>query len=509
MSAVPVNFRPRVTPLFYGDLGKKKRLTILTTLAFLSAFCLWILPLGSSLWLDELVTYWTAYKGVVPAIARSQFWPGQNMAYSALMAEVIRIGGSNEVVLRLPSLVAVVLTAWMLFRLVEHFLDKEAALLVIVVFASLHTIAKDAASNARPYAIAVALVVGSVLQLVRWLDNQRWRNMFGFVFLAALIPYFQVVFLTAYPVFFAYAVSEWRNECRIRGTQLALAIGLVSLLLVPLFWYIFFVHHLTAESSWAGTPDSSSLLSSFLPADFATMVFFGVLVAYFACRTIGVLSLSIARSAEFLAVVWLIFPVITLFVVARTTPLKVFVPRYYLHAFAALALIVGCGIRMLTPGRIRVIIAGFIVFVAVISFAGYHLTMSPHREDWRAAAKLVQAAGISPTTPVLVRAGLVEGRDIRWHDSIDQDSPLLCPISRYPLPGHIVLLPNRFNAQGIRYMQELSSRVLAANDTFVVVTRKDEKIVSWMQGWFVGQGFEISELDRVEGVNVLLGRRIH
>src|ERR1035441_4046723 len=127
------------------------------------------MPIGSSLWLDKLVTFWSAYKGIVPAIGRAQFWPGQNTAYTVLIAAIIRVAGTSEIALRLPSLFALVLTAWLLFRLGEYFIDKEAGILVVVVFTSLHEVAKEGATNARPYGIALLLVVASMLQLVRWL----------------------------------------------------------------------------------------------------------------------------------------------------------------------------------------------------------------------------------------------------------------------------------------------------------------------------------------------------
>jgi mannosyltransferase len=222
MSKAPTTSSSESNFLSPGETGEVGDLRVPAALACFSAFCLWVIPIGSSLWLDELVTFWSSYKGIVPAIARSQFWPGQNTAYTVLIASIIRVAGTSEVVLRLPSLIAVVLTAWLLFRLGETFLDKEAGILVVVVFTSLHEVAREAATNARPYSIALLLVVASMLQLVRWLDSQRLRNMAGFTVTAAAIPYFHLMFATIYLVFFAYGVYRWLTERRIRIKQIAL-----------------------------------------------------------------------------------------------------------------------------------------------------------------------------------------------------------------------------------------------------------------------------------------------
>jgi len=278
-------------------------------------------------------------------------------------------------------------------------------------------------------------------------------------------------------------------------------------LLTPLLWYVLFVSRPSAKSSWAGTADFQTLLSSFIPNVLAATLLLGGISACFIYRRTGA-AFQISRSTAFLLGSWLILPVITAFVLARATPLKVFVPRYYLPAFFALALIVGYGIRMLTPARLRLVMAGFVVGGSIVSYAGYHLTRSPHREDWRTAAKLVRSTVLSPTTPVLLRVGLIETEKIHWDRSIDKDSPLLCPLSKYPMPGQIILVPYRVDAGTIRYMQQISSQSLATNGTFLVVSRKDEEFIPWMRGWFLGQGFEGSEVGRAEGVPVLLFHRI-
>jgi hypothetical protein len=402
-----------------------------------------------------------------------------------------------------------VLTAWLLFRLAERFLDREAGILVLVVFASLHEISKEAATNARPYSIALLLVVASVLQLVRWLDTQRPRHLVGFILAAAAIPYFHLLFATTYLIFLAYAMYRWRTERKVRIGQLVFGAAVLAILLAPLFWYTHFTHQVSANSSFEDTPDASLLVSSFMPNALASTLLLCALAASFGRRRTETALLQIPRSTVFLFTIWLILPVATLFVIARVTPFKAFVPRYYLPTFAALALIVGCGIRLLTSARMRVVIAACVVATSIVSSAGFHLTASRHREDWRAAAKNVRAASVSPTTPILLRVGLIESATTLPDLSIDPDSPLLCPLAKYPMPGRIIPLPYRLDTASLGYMQEISSQILAATDSFVVVVRKDDESIPWMEGWFSDQGFKSSEVGHSEGVPVFLYRRVH
>jgi len=495
----PAVLVPRQTQVRY--------LRILLALALVAMFCLWVCPLFSSLWLDELVTFWSACKGIVPAIERSHFWPGQNAPYAVLIAAMIRIAGTSEVAVRLPSLAAAVLTAWQMFRLGERFMDREAGILVLTVFASLHEVAKNAAANARPYAIALLLVVTAMSQLVKWLDTKRLRNMVGFILAAAAIPYFHLLFTTTYLVFLAYGAYMWRTG-KTRITSLCLSAAVVAALVAPLMWVNLHGRHGLAQSSFTGSPDVKDLLSASVPPILAATIFLGLIVSFISWRGTGTKSVAIPPSAGFLAITWLIIPLCSLFLVARFTPLKVFVPRYYLPSFAAVALIAGCGLRMIPSVRARLLTVICVVFGSILSYSGFHLFLSPHREDWRAAANLVRAANLPSSDPVLLRVGLVETKNLKWGATIDGDSPLLCPLSKYPMPGRVLLLPFRPDQESNHYMEDLSSRILTSTDEFLLVSRGQDESTSWLRGWLVGQGFKLSELGHSEGIPVFLVRRV-
>jgi hypothetical protein len=482
-------------------------LRILIALAFVEIFCLWVCPLTSSLWLDELVTFWSACKGIVPAIERSQFWPGQNAPYTVLIAAMIRIAGTSEVVLRLPSLAAALVTAWLMFRLGERFMDREAGVLVLTVFASLHEIAKSAAANARPYAIALLLVVVAISQLVRWLDTKRLRNIIGFILAAAAIPYFHLLFTTTYLVFLAYGAYMSRIG-KTRMASLLLPAGIVAALVTPLIWTTWHSRHGLAQSSFTGSPDLNELLTATIPPILAVSIFLGLISSFTAWQSTRTNLVTISPSARFLAITWLIIPLSSLFLVSRFTPLKVFVPRYYIPSFAAIALIAGCGLRMIASPRVRMLTVICVAFGSIVSYSGYHLFHSPHREDWRAAANLVRGANLPSSDPVLLQVGLLEARNLKWGTSIDRDSPLLCPLSKYPIPGRVVLLPFRPDREYNHYMEDLSLHLLTSTNEFLLVSRGEAGATSWLRGWLVGQGFTLSEWGHSEGVPVFLARRV-
>lgn len=487
--------------------NESSQLKIYFMLAALCIVRLWVMPMTSSFWLDETTTYWSAYKGIGAAVSRSQFWPGQNALFSLIEAIVIRVGGQSEFVLRLPSLLAALGAVWLLFRLGTRLFDRETAAFSVVVFVSLQEMFATAA-NARPYALGLLLVVASTWELVRWLDTNRKRNLVLYILLAATVPYFHYLFAT---IFIVHGIYAW-YRVRTQGTrpfrQGAFAVLGILILVSPLAWNATQGKHLSTASSFTSTPDFQELFSAGMPAVLGTGILLGILVGYAlysGLKAEG--SAEPGRDVLILLITWFFVPIVVLFAVSRLTAFKVFVSRYYLPAFPALALLVGWGVRHLTQ-RLRIVVAGSVALTAIASFGMHHFWVNPYLEDWRGAAKEVRAATIDQNTPVLVRTGLIETAKPRWNVDIDPDSPLLAPLSKYPVPGHIFLVPAALSEESVRYMNGLSSGILDTANQFVYLTRDiGDPYQAWLRGKFSTQ-FAMSKLGHQDGVSVFVFRRI-
>ncbi len=484
------------------------RLKIYLALAAAAALRLWVAPMTASLWLDETLTFWSVCKGIGPSISRSQFWPGQNLLYTLIAAAAVRVGGQSEIALRLPSLFAALGTTWLLFRLGTRLFDRETGVLALVVFASLQEMSKTAA-NARPYALGLLVVVGSMLQLVRWLDTGRMRNMLGYAGLAAAILYFHYLFAPLYLVHAAYALHRVRSGAPVRRYKLIVAAVSIGVLISPLIVNAILVSRGSSRLVFLPTPDFGELVSSIMPAALGAGIFAGLLLGYILCRRISVSPQpAMASDTAVLLLSWLLIPIVTLFVFSRLTDFKLFVEKYYLPSILGLALLVAWGIRTLLPEKVRVYVSFCVVLAGIASFGSHHLWVNPHLEDWRAAAQAVRAANLGDKTPVLVRPGLIESAKVTWDFDIDPDSPLLCPLSKYPIPGRIVLIPVRLDSDNIRYMEDVSSKVLEPASQFVFVTRdQGDTFTPWLVGRFSDEGFVASKLGHADGVTATLFRR--
>lgn len=491
-----------------GRSDTARNLKIYLALAGITVTRLWIMPMTSSLWLDESITYWSACKGASAAISRSQLWPGQNAVYSVIAALMLRWGGNSEVVFRLPSLLAALAAAWLLLRLGTRLFDQETGILAAVVFVSLQEMSKIA-PNARPYAIALLLVVGSTLQLVRWLDSGRLRNLLGYVVLAAAIPYFHYLFAVVLPIQAFYALYRSRREQRIRLGLLVAAAGLVCVLLLPLISNAIHANRITTAASFLSTPSFEDFVVSLMPGVLAAGILAGLMLAYILSGNLRTdVQLQTPSDTALLVIAWFAIPLVVCFSVSRLSDFKIFVPRYYLCAFPALALLVAWGIRSLVPDKIRIWMAGSIVAAALLSFGSHHFWVHPYLEDWRAAAQNVRASGISQDTPVLVRTGLIESAKPPWKVDINPDNPLLAPLSRYPIPGRIIMVPSGLNQDSVRYMNDVSSQILMSSGRFLYLRRDvGDEFLPWLSGYFSSRGFVITKLGHADGVSVFEFRR--
>jgi len=485
--------------------GRDYRDTIYLALIGAAVVRLWIMPMAASFWLDETITYWSVCKGIVPAISRSQFWPGQNLPYTMLAAVTFRLAGPGEIALRLPSLLAALLTAWLLFRLAAHWCDRETGLITLAVLASLQEISMSAA-NARQYSIGLLMVVGSVFQLVQWMESGRKRNLAGFIIFAAAIPYFHYFFASVYLVYAFYAFWRKRAGTPVRWGEICASAAGILILITPLLWNAILRKHSAPESlSFLYTPHFKDLFVSLLPPVLGGGIFGGLLLVLVVNRdwraTEGP---HLSWESLVLIVSWFLVPIASLFMVSRITPYKVFLGRYYLPAFPAIALLVAFGLRSLVPRSIRIWVSGCIVVAAIASFGGRHLLIvNPHEEDWRAAAVAIRAAGITGATPVLFRTGLAETK-VDANSEVDHDSPYLAPLSRYPIPGRIMLAPYRVDDRNIPYLDDISARILEPAGEFVFVTRDDDVALKfWLLGRFSNKGFVVSKIGRADGVSAM------
>ncbi|MCC7174079.1 MAG: glycosyltransferase family 39 protein [Bryobacterales bacterium] len=168
----------------------------------------WVLPIGSGFWLDETFTYWTTRGGFSDIPRRCTEWP-HSILYSGIIRTLDLGGGHDEVYLRLPSLVAMLLTALLVYRIAREMFDEETARTALVIFAGMPPVAY--AADARPYALGLAAVTGAGWLLLRFGRSGRLSHGLEYGCAAALVPHLHMLFSVALPAQGFYLAHAWRK----------------------------------------------------------------------------------------------------------------------------------------------------------------------------------------------------------------------------------------------------------------------------------------------------------
>ncbi len=131
---------------------------------------IWFIAMRMPLWLDETGSYWNIHLGV------SQIWGNMHEApgfpaYEYILWLGSKIFGASEVALRIPSLLAMLGAAYLLYLSARELFDREIALIAAILFC-LNPMIAFAATDARPYAFGMLAVNAAILCMIRMRRNQ-------------------------------------------------------------------------------------------------------------------------------------------------------------------------------------------------------------------------------------------------------------------------------------------------------------------------------------------------
>lgn len=481
--------------------------TWLIALIMLSVVWLWIAPLGASLWLDETGTYWVIEEGLSRISSRAAATPHPSLYYF-IAGLAVALGGASEALLRLPSVIAMALAAFLLYRLGKRLLDQEAALLATLVFVGWKEVA-FAAADARPYAVGLLVVIAAMLLLIRWLETGRRADGLGYTLLASLTVYIHYLFAAMFLVHTIYAIHRLRARPPVRLMAVCGAGILSAALVLPLLPHVLFLARNGARYSFVGKPWLPQLLEFFSPPILVSSILIGLLLACFV-RPAYHFSKPLANPAPLLLLVsWAAAPPLLLWAVSILTPARVFVGRYALCAVPGLALLAGWALRAIAPAHKRLLVASSLTLGSLICFAPFRGGSFVHgNEDWRQAMQTVRSITGTTRTPVLLRTGLVEAP---LPDSPSQplrlDYYCSAPLSMYPAGGRVISLPYWFDPKAQEYLERLASEILQPADRFLFVSRTETgAFPAWLEGRFAGR-FTSKPLGNFGLISVILFER--
>ena len=427
----------------------------------------WVLPIRNPLSRDETGTYWIVKDGISDAVARSYYWTNWS-PYYLIEWFAVHVGGANELVMRVPSVVAMCLAAFLLSRIGALLWDKEAGLLAALVFAVMPDVG-FAAGDARPYAFTLVALCGYTWAILRWIENGRLGDALLAGVLAALTAYGHVMIAIGLVVPALYAV--WSRP---KSWHLPLAFGLTAILVVPLLIQLRAYLGMNTTHFAGYRPVLDDLWAAMASAQFLATIGIGVVFA-FVTEPVLRFGWGFSRPVTFFLVSWMVFPPALLFALARTDTAQLFLGRYLLSTAVPQALIYGGLVRSIGPVRARALVLATLLVMSAGAFV--FSAKSFHGEGWKDAMAAVRAEVGTSNMPLVMSSPFIEAQTVKNLDDPKLKDVLFAPVFMYPVPARLVRLPYLYDEASLTRVAETE---LASDRDFVVLT-SNPAVPEWLE----------------------------
>jgi hypothetical protein len=466
-------------------LEKVQRERILNLLlGLLLAACiarLWLMPLPSSFWVDEMATVFVVHHGpndpsfaVAPQVPDSIYYRLPQAAESLL--------GFSEISYRLPSVLLMGIALFFIARLTARLVAPEAAWFAVFACLSMRGF-NDQAADARPYALGTCLAAASLLFLIRWLDSDRWWDAALFVVCAALLWRTHLLFWPFYIVLALYALMRLlRHETRNGWFPTLVMFALLGFALIPVFLDALNLFRQATGHVIVALPTFRDLRIS-LKFGLILICGGGAFVLSRLFRWPRAHAFSASTSVLLIAAWWLIQP-LSLFAVSLVTGNSMFVARYLYIGLpgAALAATLAAA-YFIPPAHWKQVTLALAAGVLLLLGQWLHLWPMHHGSDWRLAARTVdQWAAGNPDTPVLCPSPFIEARPPVWQPAYALPGFLYCHLPVYPFRGKPYLLPFDDSPEAERYVTSLAEGPIPASGRFLIYGGSGS--VRYWRNWF-------------------------
>jgi hypothetical protein len=436
-------------------------------LPYLFFLCLgiWVLklPLKSSLWLDETVSWWVQSEDWLTTWKRAQIYQRPPLYFLTLKAWCSLLGDS-ELTMRLLSVACSIVSLSLLWLTSSRWFGRQAAWLSCFLFLFSDELL-TLSMSARPYAMALMFGLGIVYSTLMWMASEKTHWLISTGIFITLTWYTHYFYLGIALVALLAVVLEAKGQF-IRNKKLPLLITacLTAIACAPGCSTLLALSGQIQTLSFAPSPHLADLGMAFVPKPFALLVLFTTLLACVGGLGLGLrvkLAQKDLRRALLPTLTWILIAPLVFFVVSKLGSQSVFVSRYISWNQPGLFILLSAVTLALEPKKAKqYALSGMLLLVFVRCS-----TRTINEEGWRDALK-------SPYgVPTLIFSGLIESKDPNWLAGPESLLYLQSPVRYYQktsnsIPPVVVPLPPDPN--GLDIVTYLAERVIP------LLERRDE-----------------------------------
>jgi mannosyltransferase len=460
------------------------RIDVLLPLAlFLCTARLWLMPLPSSFWVDEMGTAFVVHYGAAhPSLAAAPQVPLSIYYWLPRAAEALF--GFSEISYRLPSVLAMAAALFLTSRLAARLILPQAAWFAPIACLALRGV-NDQAADARPYALGAAIAAASLLFLVRWLESGSRRDAALFILCAAALWRVQLVFWPFYGVYTLYVFARLaRGTTRAGWAEAAGVFAVLGLALAPVLIHALALFRDAKAHVIVQAPSIYDLGLS-LKVGLIAVCGGGAWLLSRPWRWPAITNLPSWDSLVLIGSWWLCQPV-CLFGFSWLTGNSVFVARYlYLSLPGAALAATAAAAYFIRPAYWRPL--SVVLAAGVLLYLGQWGATWPahHNSDWRSAAREVSELARGADTPVLCPSPFIEAKPPVWRPDYPLPGFLYAQLPVYPIRGKAYLFPFESSPEAKQYALSLSQNALSASGRFILYG--GDRIVRFWHQWFAAR----------------------
>jgi hypothetical protein len=456
---------------------------LLPLLLLLALGRLWLMPMGSSFWVDEMGTVFVVQHGprdpslsVAPQVPQS--------VYYLLPRAASALFGSSEFTYRVPSLLAMAAALFLIARLAARLIHPRGTWFAAFACLALRGFDYQAA-DARPYGLGTLVACACLWFLVRWLDSAAWRDALWFVVPAALLWRVHLIFWPFYLVFGIYTAERLiRRDTPVAWKRAAVVFALLGVALLPVLFQALALYRQAGAHVIVALPSVRDLVLS-LKLGLVVVCEAGVWLASRAFRWRADGS-PLPRSSRILIASWWLCQPLCLFAFSRLTGNSVFVARYLWLALPGAALAATWVASRFVPAtRWKPLAAALGAGVLLLNGQWDRGWPWHHNSDWRGAARKIQELRLGPDTPVICPSPFIEAKPPVWRPDYPLPGFLYTHLGVYPVPGQIRLFPFEDSAEAEGFARQLSGQTLDVSKSFVLYGGQGQ--VGFWKDWFNGR----------------------
>lgn len=381
-------------------------------------------PWGESLWLDETLSAWTVNGSLGDAWTRALSFQTQSPLYYIMLWGGAQSCGSSEVALRSISIVSALLSIGAVFCIARRLTGELVVSVLAAGFLLSCDVFQIGALTARPYALATAFALWSIVFLIDLL--REWRVRTVVLFITSLVLTFYAHYLFSV-VALAHGVVLLQHRSVLR--RLSGWIVGAALVCIPGLLHLQSLQERARGLAFTGAPHISGLLADSLPVPLVVSVVVGVVLGLIWDARFRFSERS--RSAIRFLIPYIVVAPIVFLAGSVVGGAAVWLPRYWEWQLGAIAVVMATILASLAGGRgARLAVVVTAIFV-LARLGAQRWTV----EGWGPAAEVAR----SYPGKVVLFSGLIEAETRSGAEKPGFEQYIRAPLIAYGRSADIIV----------------------------------------------------------------------